>query len=204
MKRRSRAVLEFTLIVSIMLGIIPCTAFTIDDIGSSKPIQLTTDPHYDRNPSLLLADDRTYWLFFTRGRDDQGVRGYPSANPLNDPYNPDLDYYSIWYKRSRSLERLEGAFESLLPLGPPDTEWSSQRDVAALEAGDGKIWVFTSPGYGPEQTDQDRGILSYLYDGSWTGPSIIHPGNHAGCGIGHIDALTFQDRVFLIFDECTP
>jgi hypothetical protein len=197
MARPLSVALGIFFIACMAFWISPCTASPPAGTGFSKPLQLTSDPHYDRNPSLLLGEDGTYWLFFTRGLDPRGVRGLP----VGDPYNPDSDFYHIWYKQSRSLEGLKGAPEAEIPLEPPVEAWSAQRDVAALQDTDGKIWVFSSPGYGPEG-GTDRGILAYVYDGSWTGPTIIRPGTYDGCGIGHIDALRFQERLVVIYDDC--
>jgi hypothetical protein len=194
MERRSRVTFGFILVACIIFGIIPCTAIPMDHIASSNPIQLTRDPHYDRNPSTLLADDGTYWLFFTRGQNPLGIRG-------NQGYDPDMDYYDIWYKKARSLEGLKWAVETRMPLEPPETSQSAQRDVAAIQSRDGKIWVFSSPGYGPE-SGTGRGILYYIYDGSWTGPFVIRPDTYDGCGIGHIDALEYRGRTWVIYDDC--
>ena len=194
MERRSCTTLCFFLISCILFWIIPCSAISKDCIPSSNPLQLTRDSHYDRNPSILLADDGTYWLFFTRGQNSLGIRGYQG-------YDPDMDYYDIWYKQARSLEGLKRAVEIQMPLEPPATSQSAQRDVAAVQTRDGGIWVFSSPGYGPEG-GSDRGILYYIFDGSWTGPFIIHPGTYDGCGIGHIDALEYKGRTWVIYDDC--
>ena len=193
MERRSRATLGFILIACMAFGIIPCTAIPFEGIAPSHPIQLTTDPHYDRNPSILLADDGTYWLFFTRGKTFPGIR--------STGYNPDLDYYDIWYKRSQSLEGLKRASEWKIPLDPSENAWSAQRDVAALQTADGRIWAFSSPGYGPEG-GTDRGILYYISDRAWTGPFIIRPGTYDGCGIGHLDVLEFKSRLWVTYDDC--
>src|SRR4030042_895339 len=102
-------------------------------------LQLTTDPHYDRNPSLFEAEDGTWWLFFTRGTSEIGVRD-------QDGYVPDLDSYDIYYKTARSLLGLQDATEVKVPGSDPT---HGQRDVAALQVSDGKIWVFSSTGFGP-------------------------------------------------------
>jgi hypothetical protein len=196
MERRSRLTFGYFLVAYILIGIIPYSAIRNDGMASSNLVQLTRDPHYDRNPSILLADDGTYWLFFTRGRSSTGIRG-------KDGYDPDMDFYDIWYKRARSLEGLKWAVESRLPIPPPTNFWSAQRDVAAVQTHDGRIWVFSSPGYGPEGGDENaRGILYYTYDRMWTGPFVIRPGTYNGCGIGHIDALEYGRRIWVIYDDC--
>ena len=97
-------------------------------------------------------------------------------------YNPDLDYYDIYYKTTSSVLGLETASETLIPLTPPD---NAQRDIAALQTQDGIIRVFTSTGLG-EGTD--RSIYHYAYDGSWHGPTPVPDTDYAA----HISVL--EDR----------
>lgn len=150
---------------------------------ASKAFQITTDPRYDRNPSLLRADDGTYWLFWAGGRDDRNIRDY-------EGYNPDLDYYDIYYKTSKSIPGLEKATETLIPLTPPD---NAQRDIAALQTDDGTIWVFTSTGLG-EGTQRE--IYYYTYNGTWNGPTMVP----ATVLAAHISALEYQGKIWLFFD----
>jgi hypothetical protein len=196
MERRSYRTFGIILIACLLVGVIPCTAMAKNEPLNTNPVQLTTNTHYDRNPSILLADDGTYWLFFTRGRDEQGIRGYFSVIQ-NNPYNPDLDCYDIWYKRSRSLEGLKWAPESKIPF--QDDADLGQRDVAAVQTHDERIWVFASAGYGPEG-GEPRGLFVYTYDGAWSAPSIITPEDLDNVGVGHIDALEYRDRTWVIFD----
>jgi len=178
----------------LLFGIIPVmlilTLATIPVLASpamqatSKPFQLTTDPHYDRNPSFLQASDGTYWLFFTRGRDDRGVRDF-------NGYDPDSDYYDIYYKTARSIPQLQKAPETIIPGTPPD---NAQRDIAALQSNDGTIWVFTSTGHGP---GSQREVYYYTYaNGEWSGPTAI-PDTYAG----HVDALEYDERIWVFFDD---
>ena len=178
----------------LLFGIIPVmlilTLATVPVLASppmqptSKPFQLTTDPHYDRNPSFFQASDGAYWLFFARGRDPRGVRGL-------DGYEPDLDYYDIYYKTARSIPRLQKAPESMIPRSPPD---NAQRDIAALQTSDGKIWVFTSTGLGP---GTQRSIYYYIYEGGiWSGPLAIPNTDYAA----HIDALQSNGKIWMFFD----
>lgn len=148
-----------------------------------KAFQVTTNPKYDRNPSLLRAADGTYWLFFARGRDSRGIRGL-------EGYEPDLDYYDIYYKTAKSIPGLEKASETLLPLTPPD---NAQRDIAALQTADGTIWVFTSTGLGP---GSERSIYYYTYNGSWSGPTLIPGTDYAA----HISALEDRGKIWVFFD----
>jgi len=179
----------------LLFGIIPAmlilTLATIPVLASppmqptSKPFQLTTDTHYDRNPSFFQANDGTYWLFFTRGRSG-GVRGVGG-------YDPDFDSYDIYYKTARSIPQLAKATENLVP-GSNLVDHNTQRDIAALQASDGTIWVFTSSGYGPST---DARIFYYTYDGaSWTGPTAIDGTAYAG----HIDALEYNGKIWVFFD----
>jgi len=178
----------------LLFGIIPVmlilTIATIPVVASppmqptSKPFQLTTDPHYDRNPSFFQASDGTYWLFFTRGRDPRGVRDF-------NGYNPDLDYYDIYYKTARSIPQLQKAPETIIPGTPPD---NAQRDIAALQSNDGKIWVFTSTGLGP---GSERSIYYYTYEGgAWSGPVAVPNTDYAA----HIDALESEGEIWVFFD----
>ena len=185
----------------IIILFIVCIAMTGTVEGrkptESSPIQITTDPHYDRNPSIFQGKAGNYWLFFTRGNDDRGIRDY-------EGYNPDYDYYTVWYKTAKKLADLQNAPEYKLPKDPPYS--TAQRDVAALQTNDGRIWVFTSPGYGPEDTSNNgiRAIHYYILDKykTWTGPFSVLPGSYNGCGIGHIDVTENRGKLWLFYDEC--
>lgn len=150
----------------------------------SKPIQITTDSHYDRNPSFFQANDGTYWLFFTRGTDNRGVRGF-------NGYDPDSDHYDIYYKTAKSLPSLQKATENKVPASNPI---NGQRDVATLQASDGKIWVFSSTGFGPGVNQ----IYYYIYDGAWSGPTSISVEEPKW--IGHIDAIENDGKIVVIYD----
>ena len=185
----------------VIIFFIVCIAITGTVAGSkptdSTPIPITTDSHYDRNPSIFKGEDGNYWLFFTRGSVDPGIRDY-------EGYNPDLDHYTVWYKTAKKLADLPDASEHKIPIGPPYS--TAQRDVAALQTGDGRIWVFTSPGYGPEDTsDNDvRAIHYYILDNykTWSGPFSVLQGSYNGCGIGHIDVTEKNGKIWLFFDDC--
>lgn len=146
-------------------------------------IQITTNPQYDRDPSLIKAADNTYWLFFARGRDPRQVRDF-------NGYNPDLDYYDIYYKTAESILGLETAGETQIPLTPPD---NAQRDISALQTKDGIIRVFTSTGLG-EGTQ--RFIYHYSFDGSWHGPTPVPGTDYAA----HISVLEDRGRIWVFFD----
>jgi len=185
----------------IIIFLMVCIAITGTVEGSKPtdhaPIQITTDPHYDRNPSVFQGKDGNYWLFFTRGNDDRGIRDF-------DGYNPDNDFYSVWYKSAKKLADLQHAMETKVPIDPPYS--TAQRDVAALQTDDGRIWVFTSPGYGPEPgaNEKNKAIHYYILDKhkTWTGPFSVLPGSYDACGIGHIDVTESRGKIWLFYDAC--
>jgi hypothetical protein len=78
----------------------------------------------------------------------------------------------------------------LLDLSYPD---NAQRDVAAVQTEDGKIWLFASTGLG---LGSERFVYCYIYDGSWSGPTAIPGTDYAA----HIDALTYNGKIWLFFD----
>jgi len=148
---------------------------------SGKNVQITTDPRYDRNPSLICASDGTYWLFYTRGRDNTGIR---------DGYNPDLDYYDICYRTSKSIKGLQKANDNIIDVTYLD---NAQRDVAALQASDGTIWLFASTGLGP---GSERSVYFYTYDGTWSMSTAVPNTDYAA----HIDALERNGEIWVFFD----
>ena len=176
-------------IVSILLALVLVLGITVTPTLASnkgmqdKAIRLTTNPRYDRNPSLLKDNDGTYWLFWARGRTTPGIRN------LNG-YNPDLDYYDVYYKTARSIPGLEKSKENLMPLTPPD---NAQRDIAAVQTVNGIIWVFVSTGLGP---GTQRSVYYYTYDGAWHGPDVILGTDYAA----HISALEYHGKIWLFFD----
>ncbi len=176
-------VLTLCLLMSFSSSIAP--TFAANKQKSSAYFQLTTDPHYDRNPSLFQAKNGTWWLFFTRGTSEIGVRD-------QDGYVPDLDSYDIYYKTAKSLPGLQDAVEVKVPGSDPA---HGQRDVAAMQASDGKIWVFSSTGFGPG----DNHIYYFTYDlGAWAGPvavSILE-----SLWIGHINVLENEGKIWLFYD----
>ena len=168
--------------IILILAVCPVSAVPVN-LPVSVPVQITSDSHYERNPSVLEADNGMWWLFYTRGRDDRGVRS-------ND-YNPDLDYYDIYYRVARTKEGLMTAQDHKVPGNYPD---NAQRDVSAIKTGDGTIWVFTSTGLGP---GVDRSAYYYRYDRSgWSGPVIVPGTNYAA----HVNAVTDGDKIFIFYD----
>ncbi len=180
---------KLTFILALLtLLILPVVLFTIPVLAVSnktfvKNLQLTTNPKYDRNPSFFRANDGTYWLFFARGRDARGIRGF-------EGYEPDLDYYDIYFKTARSIPDLLGAKENIIPLTPPD---NAQRDISAFQAQDGKIWVFTSTGLGP---GSERATFYYTYDGEWHGPTAV-PNTYDA----HVNALEYNGKIWVFYDD---
>jgi hypothetical protein len=157
-----------------------------DENAASKPFQVTTSPRYDRNPSFFKSDDGTYWLFFARGRNPEGIRGI-------NGYDPDTDSYDIYYKTARSIPSLRNTKEQLVP-GSDLVDFNTQRDITALQASDGTIWVFTSSGYA---TSSDPRVFYYRYKHhSWSGPTPIPNTSYAG----HINSLEHKGQIWVFFD----
>jgi len=175
----------FVLSTILTLLIVPNTTSVLAT-GSklvAQNTQITTDPHYDRDPSIFRANDNTYWLFFARGRDDRGIRDFHG-------YNPDLDYYDIYYKTAWNIPGLETASETQIPLTPPD---NAQRDVSALQTSDGTIRVFTSTGLGP---GSERSIYYYSYNKGWYGPTPVPMTDYAA----HSSVLEDSGKIWVFFD----
>ncbi len=60
----------------VLLLIAAVIAPTVVSSAAKAPVsnyQITTNPNYDRNPSVFQAEDGSYWLFFTRARDGGGA-----------------------------------------------------------------------------------------------------------------------------------
>ncbi len=179
---------KLTFILALLLSLTLSAALLITSVHADKEttvsnLQLTSNPKYDRNPSFFRAEDGTYWLFFTRGRNSVGIRDI-------EGYNPDLDYYDIFFKTSKSIPGLQKAIEQTIPLTPPD---NAQRDISAFQASDGKIWVFTSTGLGP---GSDRATFYYIYDGVWHGPTAIPETYDA-----HVNALEYNGKIWVFYDD---
>jgi len=181
MKRIILLVVPFLLLM--LAAVLATSAFAANDQPIGKAFQITTDPKYDRNPSFFRAADGTYWLFFTRGKDNRGIRDFQG-------YNPDLDYYDIYYRTARSIPELQKVDENIIRLTPPD---NAQRDISAFQGRDGKIWVFTSTGLGP---GSQRSVYFYIFDGSWNGPTLVPGTDYAA----HISALEHNGKIWVFFD----
>jgi hypothetical protein len=181
--KRAIAVIVVLLVLASTIAMISAPALASVGKDGDKALQITTDPKYDRNPSFFRAADGTYWLFYARGRDNSGIRDFQG-------YNPDLDFYDIYYRSAKSIPGLQKASDNIIPLTPPD---NAQRDIAALQSSDGTIWVFTSTGLGP---GSERSIYYYTYDGTWHGPTPVPGTDYAA----HISALEDRGRIWVFFD----
>jgi flagellin-like hook-associated protein FlgL len=160
-----------------------------------KHSKLTTDNHYDRNPSYFKASDGTWWLFFARSAD--GDSNYPigclGKGCDEGACDCDAAYYNVYYMTSSDSGTTwtEG--------GPIDTG-IGQRDVAAFQASDGIIWVFTASGFGGST---DNKLRYYTFDGTtWTGPTIL---TEAGTSAGHVDAFQASSgRIWVVYEQSGP
>jgi hypothetical protein len=87
---------------------------------------------------------------------------------------------------------LQTAAEFKVPGSDPN---HGQRDVTALQTRDGRIWVFSSTGFGPG----DNHIYCFTYyRGTWQGPTAISIQEDKW--IGHINALEYQGKIWLFYD----
>ena len=108
-------------------------------------------------------------------------------------YDPDLDYYNVYYKRASSLAGLRTAPEHALPTTTPPLD-NAQRDVSALQSRDGTIWVFTSTGLGP---GSQRSVYYYTYTrGHWSGPTAVPGTDYAA----HVNAVENHGAIWVFFD----
>lgn len=186
MQRISPVKLVFLIVLLAGIAVVPCMAGCGPFQGSGDLLQITTNPRYDRNPSLFQAKDGRYWLFYTRGRDPTGIRD------LNG-YIPDLDFYDIYYRNAKTIPGLKIAQERMVP-GPSTPLDNAQRDVAALQTGDGTIWVFASTGLGP---GSDMRLFYYqLTSDGWSGPDAV-PGLSY---VAHVDALVRDGKIWVFYD----
>ncbi len=153
----------------------------------SEKKRLTTDSHYDRNPSFFKAQDGTWWLFFVRNRD--GDPNYGNAcegkGCDEDGCNCDSAQYDVYYMKSTN--------EGETWLGPIKLTACStgQRGMAAFQDSTGKIWVFVS---GPG--DRTIRYCTSNDDGTtWNGPTDTE---FSG---SHVDAFQANDGKIYIFYE---
>jgi hypothetical protein len=190
MKKSLFVVSVLVLAISLALplaGIVSASGSEIPDSKMGKLVKMSSDPRYDRNPSFLISKDKTYWLFFARGRNPIGIRGI-------DGYDPDSDSYDIYYKTAKSIPALQKAKENLIPGSNKVPPFNAQRDIATLQTNDGTIWVFVSSGYGVSTNEH---VFYYQYkNGSWSGPTQIEGTDIAG----HISVVEYHGKIWLFFD----
>jgi parallel beta-helix repeat protein len=154
-------------------------------IEVSLAAKLTTDAHYDRNPSVFKASDGTYWLFFARSTNDSS-QGYGCDA---GGFNCDADSYDVYYVTSS-----DGGvtWSAETKISQPST---GQRGMAAFQDSGGQIWVFVG-GFG----GANNNIGYYTYSGgTWAGPTAV-PGP---VGANHLDALQASDGKIWVFYEAT-
>ena len=160
----------------LFFGAVPVAANGASTIEVSQPTQLTTDTHYDRNPSVFKKDG-TVFVFFVRATDS-----LPHIPPT---YNPDAAPYDVYYTTSTD----NGATWSA-PTRVANAS-TGQRGMAAFVDNAGKIWVFISaPGATTIQycTSIDNGatwspLTSTVYTGS------------------HVDAFQVSNGTIWVFYE---
>jgi hypothetical protein len=169
------------LFVLFSVSLVSTTVFAAT-IEVSLPKQLTTDSHYDRNPSFFKASDGTYWLFFVRGHTTPAIR------PV---YDPESDSYDVYYITSAD-NGVTWSTETKIP-----STSTNQRGMAAFQDDAGKIWVFVC-GFG----GSDKYIRFYKYDGGvWSGPTDVISGGNVEAN--HCDALQTATGTVFIFYEST-
>jgi hypothetical protein len=178
-----KIVFSVVMLLILLLTTMASSVFAASEKPMNKAFQVTTEPKYDRNPNIFRAIGGNYWLFYTRGKDNRGVRDF-------DGYNPDLDYYEICYRTGRSVANLQNENENIISLNHPD---NAERDVSALQTKNKKILVFASTGLGP---GSERSVYCYTYDGKWKGPVPV-PGTDCAA---HINALEYKGKIWLFFD----
>jgi hypothetical protein len=176
------------LIVTASILLLTINLFIAPAIAKNPPVQyfqITSNPAYDRNPSIIQGQDGNYWLFFAQSKSGS-IRGI-------DGFDPDAASYKICYKKSKTIAGLQKAPENIIPVSDTFSD-NAQRDVVALHDGDGKIWVFTSSGY---TYSNDNRIFYYQYNhGHWSGPTPIDNTSVAG----HINAVEYKGQIWLFFD----
>ncbi|MBD3390316.1 DUF11 domain-containing protein [Candidatus Micrarchaeota archaeon] len=103
------------------------------DVDVSKPVQLTFNDSYERNPTAFMDDSGRYWVFYARG----------DTCTQRNGCDPDNDAYMIYYKYSDDGGTTWSPPVLLNKARPTNF---NQRDLSAFEDESGTIWVFASSG----------------------------------------------------------
>lgn len=177
------------LVVGLGVGLAPVRLVAANGgpatIEVSQPVQLTTNPKFDRNPSFFKENNGAWWVFFARGRGDPTAPGY----------NPDTDYYDICYIKStdNGATWTEGTLPAI-----PGGHGMGAFSPAAFQDIAGKIWVvYAANGVGIFYfTSTDSGV-------NWTGPTAVP--NVGGYTVGnHMDAICANDGKIWVFYHGNP
>lgn len=175
-------------VIMVVSTVIPIVSALPQGVDHQPGIRLTTHPDYERNPSFVVDSTGMYWLFYTRA-DTGGIRGQGG-------YNPDTDYYVIWYLQSTDKGTTWGIPTRLARSAPSPTGNRpvnfNQRDVAAIVDGN-DIYVFAASGYGG---GGNNNIYYYKYSsGSWSGPTQVFQSDGMTPVVGgHIDVVRREDN----------
>ena len=159
------------------------TAVFAATVEVSLPTQLTTDTHYDRNPSAFKAIDGTYWLFFARGQTTPAIR---------PAYDPDSDSYDIYFITSSDNGATWSAETKLAACSV------GKRGMDAFQDNSGKIWVFVS---GPGPNNKIEYCTSIDNGATWNGPT------DTGLTGIHVDALQLNNDyssngwIYLVYES---
>ncbi len=141
------------LIAVIMVAV--CSAISIAATNVSQPVYITNnDSEYDRSPSIVF-DGSYYWLFYVKGDDVNGVRGF-------NGYNPENDTYVVYYKRATSIANLPLDDETQLYRSSSQRPTNFDQSMVSAAYLNNKIYVFVSSGL----SSADRGLYYYMYSGS--------------------------------------
>lgn len=153
---------------------------SLETIEVSRPVQLTTDPSYDRDSCFLEDETGTFWLFFARGR---------GINP-----NVDLDFYDIYYLKSTD----DGATWTEYSMPSTINDPYGQREIAAYEIPELDLIVvfFTDAFYSPG-TPTKGVYYTYTddYGTSWQSATQV-----PGITANHIDVLNYMDIRWLFYE----
>lgn len=184
MKKKIFSVL-FALVLAVSLSLVTATPVAA---GPGTEVQITSEAHYDRNPSFVEATVAgggctvgDYLVFYVKGQGD-----LPNVPPT---YDPDGDTYDVYYKKSTDKGVTWSAAQQVAVCN------TDQRGMAAFQhASTGDIWVFVSGG-GAGGT----AIKYTTYNGtSW---SALTDTTYTG---SHVDAFQDSDgKIWVFYEEAT-